>query len=86
MYKVMTVISSESAWITLQLHLCFLCKDGEDPGPILPGPIPILDLSSDLKSGKTSVKECKEALLMCSKGCIADAGRPERKEHVYKKE
>lgn len=43
------------------------------------------DPSSDLKSGKTSVKECKEALLMCSKGSTADAGRPERKEQNKEK-
>lgn len=65
----------------------FLCKAGEDPGTSCEGGKKILpasvDLSRDLKSGKTSVKECKEALLMFSKGCMVDTGRPER--NVYKK-
>lgn len=52
------------------------CEGGKQ---ILPASV---DLSSDLKSGKTSVNECKEVLLMFSKGCLVDAGRPERKEHV----
>lgn len=55
------------------------CEGGKK---ILPASV---DLSCDLKSGKTSVKECKEALLMFSKGCMVDTGRPDRKERVYKK-